>query len=48
MSDPLLQTLEEIQWETGVPAVAGIVVGHTAVLSQAAIGVRRLGMACAI
>jgi CubicO group peptidase (beta-lactamase class C family) len=43
MSDSLLQILEEIQRETGVPAVAGIVVSHTAVLSQAAIGVRRLG-----
>jgi D-alanyl-D-alanine carboxypeptidase len=43
MSDPLRQILEEIRRETGVPAVAGVVVSHTAVLSQAAIGFRRLG-----
>lgn len=43
MNEPLRKILEEIQQETRVPAIAGIVVSHNAVLSQAAIGVRRLG-----
>ena len=43
MTDPLRQILEEIQQDSGVPAVAGIVVSHAAIRSQAAIGVRRLG-----
>lgn len=43
MSDLLLQILEEIRQDTGVPAVAGVVVSHRDVLAQAVTGVRRLG-----
>jgi len=43
MEPSLEQILAEIHHETGVPAVAGIVVRHDALIARAAIGVRRLG-----
>jgi D-alanyl-D-alanine carboxypeptidase len=44
MSNLLLQILKEIRQESGVPAVAGIVVSHSDVVAQAVTGVRCLGI----
>lgn len=43
MTERLAEILEETCQESGAPAVAGIVVTHDAVVTQAAVGVRRLG-----
>jgi CubicO group peptidase (beta-lactamase class C family) len=43
MKEQLSVILQETQGETGVPAIAGIVVSHEDVLAQEVVGVRRLG-----